>query len=103
MRGVGCGLEKRCLNANRIHTVGHYVNDEFGFNNDLFKYGENSLEHILFEIENIQLRVQRLKDQLDMVMLANGVKLSSWDNLSLLVSYDAQTSSVPEPQERTMR
>ncbi|GAB4825476.1 hypothetical protein Ancab_008349 [Ancistrocladus abbreviatus] len=72
-------------------------NDELGFNDDLFKYGENSLEHILFKIENIQLRVQRLRDQLDMVMLANGVQFSSWDNLSLLVPYDAQTSSVHSP------
>ena len=72
-------------------------NDDFGTNDDLFKDGEDSFEAILQKIENAQSNVQRLRTRLETVMLKNGVKFSSSENLNLLAPYDAQTSAAQSP------
>lgn len=72
-------------------------NDDFGTNDDLFKDGEDSFEAILLKIEIAQSNVQRLRNRLETVMLKNGVKFSSSENLNLLAPYDAQTSAAQSP------
>lgn len=62
-----------------------------------FGDGDNSLEWVLCKIEVVHSRVQKLKNQLDMLMSKNASKFSSSENLSLLVPCDAQTSSAPSP------
>ncbi|XVF37576.1 hypothetical protein REPUB_Repub20aG0021200 [Reevesia pubescens] len=76
-------------------------NDKFGINNDQllleFRDGNNSLEQVLWKIEIVHSRVQKLRSQLDLVMSKNASKFSSSENLSLLAACDAQTSSAPSP------
>lgn len=71
--------------------------DDFSLDDDWLKDGEDSLEQILRQIEVVQSQVDRLRTHLDMVMLKNGVKFSSSENLSLLAPYDAQTSDAQSP------
>ncbi|KMT15508.1 hypothetical protein BVRB_3g058610 isoform B [Beta vulgaris subsp. vulgaris] len=72
-------------------------NDDFGMEEDWLKDSEDSLEQILRQIETVQSQAQRLRTHLDMVMLKNGVKFSSTENLSLLAPYDVQTSAAQSP------
>lgn len=76
-------------------------NDQSGTENDqlFYEFGdsENSLEQVLQKIEIVHSRVQKLKNQLDIVLLNNASKFSSSENLSLLAACDAQTSSAPSP------
>ncbi|KAK9725205.1 hypothetical protein RND81_05G128500 [Saponaria officinalis] len=72
-------------------------NDESVMVDDWLKSGEDSIEQILRQIETVQSKVHNLRNHLDMVMLKNGVKLSSSENLSLLVPYDVQTSAAQSP------
>ncbi|KAL9240691.1 hypothetical protein vseg_014879 [Gypsophila vaccaria] len=75
----------------------HSKNDESFMIDDWLKDGEDSVEQILRQIETVQSKVHTLRNHLDMVMLKNGVKLSSSENLSLLAPYDAQTSAAQSP------
>ncbi|XP_007033740.2 PREDICTED: uncharacterized protein LOC18602351 [Theobroma cacao] len=74
---------------------------KFGINNDQllleFRDGNNSLEQVLWKIEIVHSRVQKIRSQLDLVMSKNASKFSSSENLSLLAACDAQTSSAPSP------
>uniref|UniRef100_A0A2P2JAL7 Uncharacterized protein LOC105628261 n=1 Tax=Rhizophora mucronata TaxID=61149 RepID=A0A2P2JAL7_RHIMU len=76
-------------------------NDKFGLDDDKldFEFGnaDISLEAVLWQIEIVQFRVHKLKNQLDMTMMKNANKFSSSENLSLLVACDAQTISAPSP------
>ncbi|TXG72710.1 hypothetical protein EZV62_001289 [Acer yangbiense] len=76
-------------------------NDKFGSNDDPSSFavrdGDNLLEQVLWKIEIVYSRVHKLKSQLDMVMSKNASKFSSSENLSLLATCDAQTSSAPSP------
>ncbi|XP_021752084.1 uncharacterized protein LOC110717640 isoform X2 [Chenopodium quinoa] len=72
-------------------------NEEFSMDDDWLKDGEDSIEQILRQIETVQSKVQRLRTHFDTVMLKNGVKFSSSENLSLLAPYDAQTSAAQSP------
>ncbi|XWS35343.1 hypothetical protein CRYUN_Cryun21dG0117500 [Craigia yunnanensis] len=76
-------------------------NDKFGINNDQllleFIDGNNSLEQVLWKIEIVHSRVQKLRSQLDLVTSKNASKFSSSENLSLLAACDAQASSAPSP------
>lgn len=78
-------------------------NDKFDIDDDQLLLelgdvlGENSLEQVLWKIEIVHSRVQKLKNQLDLVMSKHAAKFSSSENLSLLAPCDAQTSSVPSP------
>lgn len=75
--------------------------DKFGSNDDPlffeFKDGDNSLDQVLFKIEVVHSRIQKLKNQLDKIMSKNASKFSSSENLSLLTPCEAQTSSAPSP------
>lgn len=74
-------------------------NDEFGINDDCLypEDDDNILEHILNKIELVHAQVHKLKGQLESVMLSNADKFSSSENLSKLISCDAQTSCVRSP------
>ncbi|KNA25871.1 hypothetical protein SOVF_002590 [Spinacia oleracea] len=69
-------------------------NEDFGMDDDWLKGGEDSIEQILRQIDTVQFQVQRLRTHLDTVMVKNGVKFPSSENLSLL---DAQTSASQSP------
>ncbi|XP_058182643.1 uncharacterized protein LOC131300701 isoform X2 [Rhododendron vialii] len=75
--------------------------DEGGTCNDSSFYeskdGNESLEEILHRIETVHSRVHKLKSQLVVVIGENGMKLSSSENLSLLVPCDGQNSSAHSP------
>lgn len=71
--------------------------DEFGMDDNWLKDGEDAFEPVLRQIETVQSQVHGLRTQLDMVMLKNGIKFSSSENLSLLAPYDAQTSAAQSP------
>ncbi|XVF84295.1 hypothetical protein PTKIN_Ptkin17bG0025600 [Pterospermum kingtungense] len=75
--------------------------DKFGNNNGqlllVFGDGNNSLEQVLWKIEAVHSKVQKLRSQLDLVMSKNSSKFSSSENLSLLAACDAQTGSAPSP------
>ncbi|XVE80907.1 hypothetical protein DITRI_Ditri15bG0019000 [Diplodiscus trichospermus] len=88
--------------ANTAMTDQHTsCNDKFGIDNDQllleFRDGNNSLEQVLWKIELLRSRVQKIRSQLDLVMSKNASKFSSSENLSLLAACDAQTSSAPSP------
>ncbi|RYQ90018.1 hypothetical protein Ahy_B09g096341 isoform G [Arachis hypogaea] len=74
--------------------------DRFGIGDDqsFFEYSESDscMEQLLWTIDNLHSRVQKLKGQVDVVMSKN-TKLSSSENLSLLPHGDVQTSSAPSP------
>ncbi|XLR43822.1 hypothetical protein S83_028482 [Arachis hypogaea] len=74
--------------------------DRFGIGDDqsFFEYSESDscMEQLLWTIDNLNSRVQKLKGQVDVVMSKN-TKLSSSENLSLLPHGDVQTSSAPSP------
>ncbi|KAA8515857.1 hypothetical protein F0562_019036 [Nyssa sinensis] len=77
-------------------------NNEFGINDELllleFKDGDKSLEEIFRKIEIVQLQVSKMKTRLNKVMSENAERLSSTDNLSLLVPCNnALTSSARNP------
>lgn len=75
--------------------------DRFGIGDDQsffeFSEGDSCLEQLLWSIDNLHSRVQKLKGQVDVVMSKNASKLSSSENLSLLPHGDMQTSSAPSP------
>ncbi|MED6158072.1 hypothetical protein PIB30_029266 [Stylosanthes scabra] len=74
--------------------------DRFGIGDQsFFEYSESDscMEQLLWTIDNLHSRVQKLKGQVDMVMSKNTSKLSSSENLSLLPHGDVQTSSAPSP------
>ncbi|XWS09428.1 hypothetical protein CRYUN_Cryun40dG0083800 [Craigia yunnanensis] len=88
--------------VNTANTDQHTnCNDKFGINNDQllleFRDGTNSLEQVLWKIEIVHSRLQKLRSQLDLVMSKNASKFSSSENLSLLAACDAQASSAPSP------
>lgn len=72
--------------------------DKFGINNDSvpeFRDTNNSSEHVLWKIEVLHSRLNKLKGQMDDVMSKYAAKFSSSENLSLLEPCEAQTSSAP--------
>ncbi|CAI9770922.1 unnamed protein product [Fraxinus pennsylvanica] len=73
--------------------------DESGFHDDcsFLEEKDNDLEHILHKIGLVHTRVQKMKARLDSTMVKNAAKFSSSENLSQLVAYDAQTSSIRSP------
>lgn len=73
--------------------------DESGIHDDcsFLEEKDNDLELILCKIDLVQTRVHKMKARLDSTMLKNAVKFSSSENLSQLVAYDAQTSSIRSP------
>lgn len=73
--------------------------DEFGLNNDwsFLEDKDTYLEQVFQKIEVVHSRVQKLKSQLDVIMSKNAAKFSSSENLSYLVPFDVQTSSVRSP------
>ncbi|KAL2920825.1 DNA double-strand break repair Rad50 ATPase [Bienertia sinuspersici] len=73
------------------------TNEDFGMDDDWFKDDDDPMEQIFRQIETVQTQVHRLRTHLDMVMLKNGVKFSSSENLSLLAPYDALTSAAQSP------
>ncbi|XP_074320094.1 uncharacterized protein LOC141656906 [Silene latifolia] len=64
---------------------------------DWLKDDDDSMEQILRQIETVQCQVHGLRNHLDLIMLKNGVKFSSSENLNLLVPYDGQTSAAQSP------
>ncbi|XP_050212760.1 uncharacterized protein LOC126664423 isoform X2 [Mercurialis annua] len=73
-------------------------NDNFGDQLSFeFRGGDKSSEQVLRKIEIVQTRIQKLKNQLDLVISKNADKFSSYENLSLLSPCDGQTSSAPSP------
>lgn len=70
--------------------------DEFGSDDDMsILVSSNSyLEQILRKIELVNIRVHKLKDQLDTVLTKNAIKFSSSENL---MSFDGQASSIRSP------
>ncbi|XP_009338129.3 uncharacterized protein LOC103930511 [Pyrus x bretschneideri] len=70
-----------------------------GDNWAFFEYrdGGKPLEHVLWKIETVHSRVHKLKYQMDVVMSKNAARFSSSENLSVLVSCDAQSSSAHSP------
>lgn len=58
-----------------------------------FQDDDKPLEQLLWKIEMMHSRVNKLKGQLDVVMSKNAAKFSSSENLSLLVPCDGQTPS----------
>ncbi|XP_043722579.1 uncharacterized protein LOC122669790 [Telopea speciosissima] len=76
-------------------------NGEFGVDYELpllnFGDGDNPLEQILWKIEVVQSRVQKLKTQLDKVMNSNAGRLSSAENLNLLLPSEVPSSSARSP------
>lgn len=67
-----------------------------------FRDDDDSLEQILFKIEMVQSRVQKLKARLEMAVPKNVfVKFSSSENLSLLAPCDGQTSAAHSPNFST--
>ncbi|XP_075487418.1 uncharacterized protein LOC142526743 [Primulina tabacum] len=74
-------------------------NDEFEINDDCLypEDNDNILEHILQKIELVHAQVHKLKGQLETVMVNNADKFSSSENLSKLISCEAQTSCVRSP------
>ncbi|XP_010257268.1 PREDICTED: uncharacterized protein LOC104597440 isoform X2 [Nelumbo nucifera] len=75
-------------------------NEEFGVSYEWrapeFKDDDPS-EQILWNIEVLQSRVQKLKTRIDKVISGNAGKFSSTENLSLLVPGDVPTSSARSP------
>ncbi|KAH9607170.1 hypothetical protein KSS87_021236 [Heliosperma pusillum] len=71
--------------------------DEYNMDDNWLKDDDDSMEQILRQIETVQCQVHSLRNHLDLVMLKNGVKFSSSENLSLLVPYDGQTSAAQSP------
>ena len=61
------------------------------------KEGKDSMEQILRHIGTVQSHVHRLRNHLDMIMMKNGVRVSSSENLSFLTPYDGQTSAAQSP------
>ncbi|KAF5736199.1 hypothetical protein HS088_TW14G00335 [Tripterygium wilfordii] len=76
-------------------TVNH--NDEFGFHDRgsslEFREDDNTLEPILKKVEMMQSQVHNLKSRIDKVLSENPGKFCSINDLSLLASVDASTSS----------
>lgn len=72
-------------------------NDEFGLDDDWLRDGGDPSEQTLRKIEAGLSQIQRLKTHFEVVMLRNGVKFSSSEDLSLLAPYDAQTSAAQSP------
>ncbi|KAL1532742.1 hypothetical protein AAHA92_32713 [Salvia divinorum] len=64
--------------------------DEFGLNDDYSFHEEddNLLHHILRKIELVHTRVQKLRTQLDAVLINNASRFSSSENLSKLLGGD---------------
>ncbi|KAF9597400.1 hypothetical protein IFM89_017746 [Coptis chinensis] len=58
---------------------------------------ENSLEHVLWKIEKVQLRVQKLKTQTDSLLTVHAAKFSSMESLSQLAQSDLPSSSPRSP------
>ncbi|KAL8140286.1 hypothetical protein V2J09_006307 [Rumex salicifolius] len=71
--------------------------DEFALPDEWFSVDETFLEQIFSKIETVHSRVYKLRNNLDSVMLKNGMKFSSSENLSLISPFDAQTSSAYSP------
>ncbi|KAJ7947452.1 Elongation factor [Quillaja saponaria] len=75
--------------------------DIFGISDEHSFFGsrddDNSLEQLLWTIETVHSRVQKLKSQIDVVMSTNAAKFSSSENLSLLALCDGQTISPQSP------
>ncbi|KAJ7980644.1 Elongation factor [Quillaja saponaria] len=75
--------------------------DRFGITDEHLFFGsredDNSLEQLLWTIDTVHSRVQKLKSQIDVVMSKNAAKFSSSENLSLLAPCDVQTSSAHSP------
>uniref|UniRef100_A0A803M5R5 Uncharacterized protein n=1 Tax=Chenopodium quinoa TaxID=63459 RepID=A0A803M5R5_CHEQI len=99
-----CGEENKKSDQDGISAADDDVNldvcpknEEFSMDDDWLKDGEDSIEQILRQIETVQSKLQRLRTHFDTVMLKNGVKFSSSENLSLLAPYDAQTSAAQSP------
>ncbi|KAJ4979975.1 hypothetical protein NE237_010755 [Protea cynaroides] len=62
-----------------------------------FGDGDNPLEQILWKIEVVQCRVQKLKTQLDKVISSNAARFSSAENLSQLVPSEMPSSFAQSP------
>ncbi|PIA53543.1 hypothetical protein AQUCO_00900253v1 [Aquilegia coerulea] len=58
---------------------------------------ENSLEHVLWKIDILQSRVQKLKTQTDKLLTVHAGKFSSVESLSQLVQSDLPSSSPGSP------
>ncbi|XP_047973307.1 uncharacterized protein LOC125215799 [Salvia hispanica] len=64
--------------------------DEFGLNGDysIHEEDDNLLHHMLRKIELVHSRVQKLRNQLDVVLINNASRFSSSEDLSQLVGGD---------------
>lgn len=78
-----------------IDTISKH--DEFALGDGWFSGDETFLEQILSMIEAVHSRVYKLRNGLDSLILKNGNKFSSSENLSLISPFDAQTSSAYSP------
>lgn len=58
---------------------------------------ENSLEHVLWRIEKMQCRVQKIRSQIDKLLIENAAKFSSVESLTELAQSDDPSGSPRSP------
>ncbi|XP_059633857.1 uncharacterized protein LOC132276448 isoform X2 [Cornus florida] len=103
----GTSMDDHCGNLVISADKAINGNDDFGANDEILslelKYGDDSLEQILWKIGNVQTQVSKLKTRIDKVMSENAGRFSSADNLSLLVPCNALTGSSQNPASPSNR
>ncbi|XP_042507930.1 uncharacterized protein LOC122084017 [Macadamia integrifolia] len=97
----GVSLDDDCGNQVIAADRNANGNGEFGVDYEWplldFGEGDNPLEQILWKIEDVQSRAHKLKTQLDKVMNSNAGRLSSAENLNLLLPSEVPSSSARSP------
>ncbi|KAK9672171.1 hypothetical protein RND81_12G081800 [Saponaria officinalis] len=92
-----CDLDDAATTEDDCDKEQYSKNDENGVSDDWLKHEEDSMEEIVRQIGTVQSQVLRLRNHLDTIMLKNGVKFSSSENLTLLSPDDGQTSAAQSP------